>query len=343
MLFLLLLLISPMGGLAAETKLVLLTWEDYIDPDIVAEFEQKYQVKVHFVYYEDDDARDLIMAHSNATGFDLVLIDETALVSYQQQNWLYLFNTNQLPNLKYLEHPIDNRPLAAEVFSVPYFWGTVGVLYDSEQFPKPVTRWMDYFQPPDNLKAKLLAINTAQTLYALALKALGFSINSTSEAELNAATALLKLHRPYVKAYRNVVPTEHSPMVAGSLAAALAYNGDALELMKMNDKLRFVVPEEGGIFWYDSLAILASSTNKQLAMRFIDFINQPQVSARNAQFVSYATPNMAANQYLPTAFLQDPLIYPPKKVMQYLEVMEQLPPNVMKRIHSDFVSITHSP
>ncbi len=343
MLFLLLLLISPVGVQAAETKLVLLTWEDYIDPDIIAEFERQYMAKVHFVYYEDDDARDLIMAHSNATGFDLVLVDETMLASYRQQNWLYPFNANQLPNLKYVEHPVGHQPLAGEIFSVPYFWGTVGILYDPEQFPKPITRWLDYFQPPDNLKAKLLAINTAQTLYALALKALGFSINSTHETELNAATALLRWHRPYVKAYRNVVFSEHSQMVTGSLAAALAYNGDALILMKMNDRLRYIVPDEGGIFWYDSLAILASSTNKRLAMNFIDFINQPHVNARNAQFASFATANRAANQFLPAAFLQNPIIYPPEHVMQQLDVMEQLPPNVMKRIHSDFVSITRTP
>jgi len=336
------LLLSPSVLWAADNSLVLLTWEDYIDPEIVTEFEQKNDVTLRFVYYEDDDARDLIMANSNAIGFDLIVVDETMLESYQQQQWLHGIATQKLPNLKLIEHPKDKQPLPDISFSVPYFWGTVGILYYPDQFPKPVTSWLDYFRAPENLKSKLLALNTAQTMFGIGLKALGYSVNSTSSSELDRVTTLLNQHRPYVKAYRNVLFDENEPLLKGELAAALVYNGDALTLMEMNDQLRYVVPSEGSIFWYDSWAILERSSQKALAMKFLDFINQPEINARNAEFVSYATPNKGAVKFLSEEHLSNLVSYPAPNVIQQLELSKQLPPKVMKRIHSDFVSITRS-
>lgn len=329
--------------LKAESRtLVLLTWEDYIDPEIVAEFEQQNSVKLSFVYYEDDDARDLIMANSNATGFDLVLVDEVMKQSYQQQGWLTAISADAYPNLKFVEHPGEKQGLSGQVYAVPYFWGTIGILYDPAQFPEPLTHWMDFFQPPENLKAKLLVLNTAQTTYGIALKALGYSVNSVSTSELDEATVLLKQQRPFVKEYRNVLFDESEPMLKGELAAALTYNGDASVLMGLNNKLIFVIPEGGSIFWYDSWGILSSSSQKTLAAKFIDFINQPEINARNAEYVSYATANIEAKKFLSQEHLSNPVSYPSASVMERLEVAKQLPLAVMKRIHSEFVAIAHS-
>jgi len=336
------LLVSSSMLKAEDRTLVILTWEDYIDPEIVSEFEQQNAVKLSFVYYEDDDARDLIMANSNATGFDLVLVDEVMKGSYQQQGWISAISTDAYPNLKFVEHPEEKLGLSGEVYAVPYFWGTIGILYHPDQFPEEITHWLDFFQPPENLKSKLLVLNTAQTAFGIALKALGYSVNSVSTPELEKAMMLLKKQRPFVKEYRNVLFDESEPLLKGELAAALTYNGDAAVLMEMNNKLRFVIPEDGSIFWYDSWIILSSSNQKTLASKFINFLNQPEVNARNAEFVSYATPNVEAKKFLSQEHLSNPISYPNASIMARLEVVKQLPLAVMKRIHTDFVTITHS-
>lgn len=327
---------------AADRTLVLLTWEDYIDPEIVAEFEQQNDASIRFVYYEDDDARDLIMANSNASGFDLVLVDETMQLPYKQQGWLSAIDTGSAPNLKYVEHYRGGPHLSGTVYAVPYFWGTVGILYYPDRFPKPIQSWKDYFQPSANLTSQLLALNTAQTMFGIALKALGYSANSDVDAELDEAAALLRRHRPYVSEYRNVLFDKSEPLLKGQLAAALVYNGDAVTLMEMNADLRFILPKEGSIYWYDSWVILSSSTQTELAEAFLDFINRPAINARNAEFVFYATSNTAAKKLLPKEHLSNSVIYPDANTTEQLEIPKLLPLEVMKRIHSDFVSITHS-
>lgn len=146
-------------------RLVVLTWEDYLDPALVAAFEQRYQVFLHFVYYGDDDERDVMMSHSNGEGYDLILIDEASVETYVDYQWIRPLGSSQsfspaqlnkhfppefLPNIK-----------GWQDFAVPYFWGTLGILYRDDLVDEAPTRWQDLFVPQASIQGKILMLETA--------------------------------------------------------------------------------------------------------------------------------------------------------------------------------------
>ncbi|RMF16493.1 MAG: spermidine/putrescine ABC transporter substrate-binding protein [Gammaproteobacteria bacterium] len=324
---------------ATET-LTFLTWEDYIDPAVVHDFEQTHDAKVRFVYFEDDDERELILAQTRGLGFDLVMLDSMLLPFYRDQGWLRPLSVSTLPNARHVVMPWDQKPLGETFDHVPYAWGTVGIVYRADRVEKIPRSWMDYFQPDESLRGKILALNTVSTLYAMAFKALGGSMNHIDEEDVTRATNLLTLFTPYVKDWRNPELSENSELIKGDVVMALTFNGDALQLMEHDNRLAFALPREGTGLWMDTLVVMNNSPRARLAEAFINFLNDPEVNARNTQHIFYATPNKAAEKYLPENFLRDPVIYPDATVLQRSEVFTPWPGELNRRMNQHFVELT---
>lgn len=303
-------LMWSLAAFGAEQELVFLTWADYIDPGLVAEFEQAEGVKVRFVYFESDFIRNEILVQTDARGFDLASVDGGSIGALANRGWLAPVSEREVPNLTRIDPDQRNAYERAAQYGVPYTWGTLGIAYRADMVSRPPTRWMDLFRPESSLDGRILMIQDPRELIGMALKALGYSANSEHPEELAAAERLLKEQRPHVKSYSYISLSEDSSLVSGETAAAMIYNGDALMLQQYNPQIRFVLPREGGGIWVDYLVVMAASPRKALAARFIDFLNQPENAARNAAFVFYATPNLAAERLLPASFLNDPRIYP---------------------------------
>ncbi|WP_246840892.1 spermidine/putrescine ABC transporter substrate-binding protein [Hahella sp. CCB-MM4] len=307
-----LLLLAIFTRPAWSEELLVLTWEDYIDPELVTQFEEQTNSNIRFLYYEDDDERDFILANTEGSGFDLIVFDETMSGPYSDHGWLLRYPRDELPNLKYVRMPLTDSPLEKEITSVPYSWGSIGILYRKDKIPSAPTSWMDFFRPEESLRNRILVINTASTTFRMALKALGYSIHSENPEHIAQARNLMLEQRPYVRAYRNILFGEDSEILAGEAWMAMAYNGDAMTIMENHPELNFVIPREGSILWTDSIAILNSSSHKPLAKRFIDFMNNPENNAQNAEYIQYATPNTAAMSILPKEFMDNPIINPPR-------------------------------
>jgi spermidine/putrescine transport system substrate-binding protein len=173
-------------------------------------------------------------------------------------------------------------------------------------------------------------VSDSRDVIGMALKALGYSANSTNERELAEAEQLLLKQKPYVRNYAYLSMGQESVLVKGDVWMVMMYSGDALMLKEHNPEIMYVVPREGGNIWVDYIAILRSSANKDLARQFINFINEPQIAARLAQFVYYATPNQAAEKLLPKEFLENPIIYPPEEVIEKSEIYEPLSVEAVK-------------
>lgn len=316
-----------------------LTWSEYINPELVAEFEQQYNAKINFVYFETDDARDRMMVETQGGGFDLILVSKLMLDNYRQRGWLEALDYNQIPNLKHL-YPRFLDGGSEPQYQAPYFWGTIGIAYRKDLVQEKITRLQQLFYPGENLRGKILMINTSRELVGLALKALGYSGNSEDLQQLDQAWALLQLQKPYVKDYSYLTIMEQSPLVTGDIAVAMIYSGDALFLKEHNADINFVLPEEGSFYWTDVLVIGKGSTKKQLVMKFIDFINEPKNAARNAEYVYYATPNKSAEQFLAAEFLNDPVIYPNVEDKQRLEVLSSISVEAQRRINRIMLNLT---
>jgi spermidine/putrescine transport system substrate-binding protein len=320
-------------------ELVVLTWADYVDPEVVTAFEAQCDCRVTQFFFESDDARDKLMVESDGRGYDIVLLNGLMLHTYRQRGWLRPIEAGEIPNLAHVD-PVWRRAFdGAERFAVPYFWGTMGIAYRSDLVESPLRRWSDLLQPSDGLKGRIAMIDSARDLLSAPLKSLGESLNSAEPTALRAARELLLAQKPHVRSYSYVALNEDSALVTGDVVAAMMYNGDALMLQELQPEIRFVLPEEGGLIWVDYLAILDRSGQPRLAAEFIDFLNEPGMAARNAQFVHYATPNRAAERLLPASFLDDPLIYPDAGTLQQSEYQSRLPPRIERSYSDIFVSV----
>ncbi|MDH3469646.1 MAG: spermidine/putrescine ABC transporter substrate-binding protein, partial [Gammaproteobacteria bacterium] len=213
---------------------------------------------------------------------------------------------------------------------VPFFWGTTGIGYRKDLIPEGFKSWKDFFNPPESLRGKIVMMNYSRDIMGAALKALGYSLNSNNQKEIEEAEQLLKQQEPYVHSYGYITLDEESELVTGEVWASMMYSGDALQVQEYNENIVYVLPEEGSNIWMDYLTVAAASNKKELAMQFINFLNEPEIAARMAEFVYYATPNKAAEQYLPEEYFEDPVIYPSEEELSRSEFHKPLAPRAQQ-------------
>ncbi len=321
-----------LGGAAqaAPETLRFLTWADYLDETLAVEFERETGVRIEFSYFESDDARDEILAESDGRGFDLVLVNGLLLEDYAMRGWLAPVEPARIPNLRHLEARWRSAFPASERYAVPYFWGTLGIGFRRDLAGTEFRSWGDFFRPAERLRGRITLLKSNRDVLGMALKSLGYSANTTDRERAREAGRLLGAQRPFVRSYEYVSLGPDSALVTGEVWAALMYSGDALMVREHNEHIAYVVPDEGGNLWVDYLATLQSSPRKDLAAQFIDFLNRPTIAARNAEYVYYATPNLAAREHLPSGYFEDPVIFPPPDVLARSEVYRPLPPRTQR-------------
>lgn len=313
-----------------------LNWVDYMDPEILVEFEQRTGITVKQSYFDSDTARDELLLETEGKGFDVALINGASVRILSKRGWLEPLDESSIPNLKHVDPRWRSAFEKTEEFGVPYFWGTVGIVYRKDLVPFTVSSWMDLLQPAKEVYGKIGMIGDSADMIGAALKALGYSLNSTDGEELNKAEALLQAQAPAVKTYRYLSLDEHSALLTGDVVMSMMYNGDSLMLQEHNDNIAFVLPKEGGNIWVDYLSVLRASPRKASAKKFIDFLNEPEIAARLAQYVYYATPNLAAEALLPADFRADPVIYPSGMALDNSEFYRPLTPRAQKHRASIF-------
>jgi spermidine/putrescine transport system substrate-binding protein len=331
---------TPASGQPPPRELVFLNWFEYMDPDLIRRFEQQHQVKVHEIYYESDDVRDEMLLETDGKGYDVVLVNGSMIATYLQRGWLEPLTPAQIPNLQYADPYWLKAFDGVEGHAVPYFWGTLGIAYRADLLDSPPESWMDLFKPAPQVHDKIAMIETQRDAMGMALKALGYSANSTDRREIRAAAELLIAQKPFVKTYTYLVLDENSALVKGDVLMAMMFNGDALVLREQDDNIRYQVPREGGNIWADYLVVMSGAKHKALAYAFIDFLNEPEHAAQLARFVYYPTPNKAAEKLLPEEFLDDPVIYPNRAVLGRSEAYKPLPPHAIKLRNSNFSRLT---
>nr|WP_298522537.1 spermidine/putrescine ABC transporter substrate-binding protein [uncultured Halomonas sp.] len=336
-----LLLFGCVPAQAESTELLFLNWSDYIDPEILTEFEQRTDIKVKQSYFDSDTARNELLLETEGKGFDVALISGASIRILAKRGWLEPLDETAIPNLKHIDPRWRTTYEEADAYGVPYSWGSVGIAYRRDLVPFTVSSWMDLFRPAPMLHGKVSMISDSPELIGAALKALGYSLNSTDMEELKEAEALLQAQASAVKTYKYLSLDEHSALVSGEIAMGIMYSGDALMVQGYSDDIAFVLPKEGGNVWVDYLSVLSASTEKAAAKQFINFLNEPDIAARNARYIRYATPNRAAEELLPTEFKQDPIIYPSAEALEKSETYHRLPARTQKRRSAIFFRIVY--
>lgn len=324
-----------------KQELVFLTWSEYMDPDLIKEFEDKFNAKVKNVYFETEDKREELLTMTMGKGYDVVLASGIKVESYIMRNWLFPLNRDRIPNIKHIDQKWLSANPKITTYAVPYLWGTLGIAYRKDLIKGKVTSWRQLFEPAEILRGKILMINDVRDGVGMALKSLGYSANSANSEELAKAEALLLAQKPFVKRYGYLALTEESGLLKGDFLMAMLYNGDALTLQDLGPHVGFAVPVEGTNIWCDFLMVMEASPRKDLAVSFINFLNAPENAARLAEYVNYASPNKAALKLLPKDHLEDPIIYPDKEVLDRSEFYKMLPPRVQKKYNTIFSKVLH--
>lgn len=325
-----------------KSELVFLTWPEYIDPEIVSEFESKNNVKIRFVYYQSDDYRDQLVLDADGRGYDLAIVDGLKVNTYKKYDWLASINSQNVPHIKHVDEKWRRLFKDTDQYGSPYLWGTVGIAYRSDLVSEDLTRWMQLYRPHEKLRGKVVMIDSNREVVGLALKALGYSINSHNLAEIKEAEALVHEQASFVKGYSYINITETSSLVTGETYAAFAYNGDALSIMEYEPNIKFVIPEEGSIIWADYLVVFKYAKNQAMAYKFLDFLQQPEIAARLALYSNFASPNKTAQSLLPHEFLNNPAIYPDSAALAKSEADEELPIRIAKEYARIMVDVTEN-
>ncbi len=324
---------------ADDQTLVFLNWADYMDPELLTEFNRQTGIQVKQAYYNSDENRDQIMGATNGSGYDLILISGLAIHSYIKQGWLAPLSKPLTRGVKSIEARWWQAFEGAENYAVPFFWGTLGIAYRTDLVSKPITHWSQLFNPSPEMKGKISLVHSAREVMGMALKSLGYSLNTHDKKQVNEALALMQQQAPFVGSYNYVDLDENSALVSGETVAAMMYSGDALMLQEHSDQIAYVLPSEGGNIWVDYLAISSKAKNPKGAMAFINFLNQSKQAAQLASYVYYASPNKAAWTHLTQEFLQDETIFPSEKALQESEFFAPLPPRLLKKMNQVFQKI----
>ncbi len=215
-------------------------------------------------------------------------------------------------------------------YSVPYCWGTVGILYNTERLKAlgvdPPESWGDLWDPA--LSGEILMQDSVRDAFMVALKDLGYSMNTTDEGELKEARDRLIGQKPLVQAY--VVDQVRDKMIGGEAAVGVIYSGEMLYIQEevaaldLGYSLEYVIPEEGTNLWLDSWVIPANAANKQNAEKWIDFLCRPEIALRNFEYITYPTPNKGAFQLLDQELQEDKALFPDLDSLEGSEVFQYL-------------------
>ncbi|MCC3376176.1 PotD/PotF family extracellular solute-binding protein [Cohnella sp. REN36] len=321
-------------GYSGANTLTVYNWGDYIDPALISEFEKETGIKVIYQTFDSNEAMMTKIAQGGTT-FDVSIPSEYAISKMKADNLLLPLDHAKLPNLKYIDPrylDLDFDP--GNAYSIPYFWGTVGIVYNPELVGDlKFDSWQDLWDP--SLKNNILLVDSAREVIGMGLNSLGYSLNDRNEDHLQEALRKLKTLTPNVKA---LVGDEIKMLLANEEAAVgLVWSGDASEIMDENDKLDYVIPKEGSNLWFDNMVIPKTARNIEGAHRFINFMLDPKHAARNAEYVGYATPNAEAMKYLPEEIASDERFYPKPEITDKLEVYANLGKKMLSHYNELFL------
>lgn len=308
---------------AAQPTLNLLIWSEYIDPQIVAEFERLNGCKLTIDLFEEDSAMVAKIRNGGASQYDVVVAPDHTVPKLAKLELLRPLRPDHLTGLTNLESRFLSPPYdPGNRYSVPYLWGTL-CLYARPPKDKPVSGSWGLIFDPAQQAGPFLLIDGMRDLIGAALKYRGHSLNTTNVAELKEARDLIIEAKKRSMGFEGGAGGKNK-VLAKTVAAAMAFSGDALRGVKEDPGTVCFIPKEGSQIWVDNLVICARAPHPELAEKFLAFLLDPKISARLANFLQYATPNREARAFLDPALLNNPAVYPPPEVMARFEFLSEL-------------------
>ncbi len=330
--------VSGPGTARGETVVNVYNWSDYIDPRVIDDFQRQTGIKVNYDVFDSNEVLETKLLTGNS-GYDVVVPSAYFLERQVKAGVFAKLDRSRLPNLKNLDPELAAQAARHDPggeHSVVYMWGTTGIGYDAAKVKAilpdaPVDSWRLVFDPAIVARFEgcgVSVLDDPTDIVSTVLLYLGKDPNSESEADLAAAEAVLMKIRPYL---RTIHSSQYIDQLAnGELCIAVGYSGDILQARDRAAEagkpvdIRYSIPREGALTWFDTLAVPADAAHVANAHAFIDFLLRPEVAAANSDFVNFANANAAATPLVNEELRNDPGIYPTP------EVKARLQPNLAK-------------
>ncbi|MCR5611688.1 MAG: spermidine/putrescine ABC transporter substrate-binding protein [Clostridiales bacterium] len=310
-------------GCANEKTLNILNWGDYLDKDVKNEFKKRTGITIKETNVTSNEDM-LIKLEQEDCPFDLCTPSDYAIERLIKGGWLAEINYDNIPNIVNIDEYYRNLPFDPDnKYSVPYTWGVLGVLYNKTMVDEADLGSWDILWN-EKYSGQIFMYDSIRDTMAVALGYCGYSINSTDPDELKAAADALIAQRPLVKAW--CTDDIKDNMIDGTGALAVVYSGDAVwctEPEEGNTDLDFFCPE-GSNLYFDSMVIPKNSKKKDMAEQFINFLLEPEIAARNTEYIGYSTPNKEVIPLLGEDWENNHIFNIPHEELATLEIFRDL-------------------
>lgn len=306
---------------SGSNELNVFNWGDYIDPDLLEEFQEETGYKVIYETFDTNEGM-LAKVQQGGTNYDLVFPSEYMVEQMISEGLLQPLDHSKIEGMDNFDPDLLDMAFdPGNKYSVPYFWGTVGILYNTKYVDaSDIETWEDLSNP--KFENEIILVDSPREIIGIGLAVNGYSISDGDPEHLEEALVTLK---PLMKNVRALVNAEAKMYLAQEEAnLCVIYSGEAFSAIAENPDLDYHVPEKGSNVWLDSIAIPKNAKNIEAAYTFINFLNRPDVAARNAEYIAYATPNLKAKELLPDEITSLKGLYPDRAVMENLEVYRNL-------------------
>lgn len=310
---------TPQNGGATGEKVTInvFNWGDYIGESTIADFEKAYpNIKVNYENFSTNEDM-YVKIKTGSSAYDIAIPSDYMIKRMIDEGLLNKINMENIPNYKYIDERFKNLDFDPNnEYSVPYMWGTVGILYNKTMVDEPVDSWKILWN--EKYAKNIIMQDSERDSIGVTLKMLGYSMNTKNLNELEEAKAKLIEQRPLILAY--FVDEVKDKMINEEAALAVVWSGDAYYCMGENENLAYAIPKEGSNYWFDSMVIPKTSKHQKEAELFINFMCETQTAFNNADYIGYATPHTEVMKMLDPDLVSDPNAYPSAEDLKNCEI-----------------------
>lgn len=281
-----------------RVQLNVYNWGDYIDKTVLDDFEQEYNIAVNYEEFATNEDM-YIKLKQGGTNYDVAIPSDYMIEKMIKEDMLEKIDFNNITNYKEIDKKFKDLVFDPKnEYSVPYLWGTVGIVYNSEVIKEDIDSWDVLWD--EKYKGQILMLDSSRDSIGIALKKLGYSFNSKNKDQLEKAKQELIKQRPLVLAY--VIDEGKDKMLSGEASIGVFWSGDAMVLADENPNLKYVVPKEGSNLWFDSMIIPKGSKHKKEAELFINYMTGKDIAKKTADYIMYYTPNTETEKMLDVVY-----------------------------------------
>ncbi len=321
-LMILLLVLVSFSGCGKDDQVVLnvYNWGDYIGEDVIQQFEDETGYKVNYETYATNEEM-YTKIKNGGTKYDIIIPSDYMIEKMIDEDMLEKIDLSQIPNFANIKDTFKNLDFDPDnQYSVPYFWGTVGIIYNSDVIKEDIDSWDALWN--EQYKGMFTMLDSQRDAIMIALKKLGYSMNTRDVSQLEEAKALLIEQKPLVLAYAG--DNVKDMLISGEASMAAVWSGEASGIIQDYDNFKYAIPKEGTNKWFDNICIPKGSENIEAAHEFINFMCRGDIGFENADYVGYSTVNTETMKLIDPSLIGTTYAYPDDSLLENSEVFLDL-------------------